>query len=58
MDHKKNNFLVASGVIITDQGERVLGFAKFLRMETVDLTEAWSLQIGLQIAINLNIKKI
>lgn len=41
-----------------DQREWIIGYAKLIRMETVEMAEAWSLQIGLEIASSLNVKKI
>lgn len=55
MDQKKTALLVAGGVIRTDKGEWVIGFAKFIGLRTIEMVEAWSLQIGLQIAISLQI---
>lgn len=54
----KTKLLTAKGVIRTDEGEWILRFAKFIGLKTIEMIEAWSLQISLEITILINIKKI
>lgn len=56
MNQEKIN-LVARGVIRTDQEEWIIGYAKFIWIGTVEMDNAWSLPIGLKIAVSLNVKK-
>lgn len=54
----KNNHIAARGVIINENGQWYLGFAKSIGLGDVDKAEAWALQIGLEQAARLLIKKI
>lgn len=54
----KRNLIAAGRVIRSDIGEWVICFSKILGYRIVDLAEAWSSLLGLEIATSLKIRKL
>lgn len=54
----KKGYIAAGGLIRSDTGEWTIGFSKFLGSGSVILAECWSLLLGRQIVVQLEIKNI
>lgn len=54
----KDNNIAAGRVIRTNKEEWLIGFTKYIGIGTQLLAEAWVLLIGIEIAINIGIKRL